>query len=52
MLVVSKGILHNTLANEEYWLMLFEQDTSSYLGDVIHEKPTSLAEQMPQLSPV
>jgi mannose-6-phosphate isomerase-like protein (cupin superfamily) len=46
MLVVPKGVRHNTVAENECHVMLIERKTTLHTGDVATDRTRSLAEQL------
>ena len=46
MHVVSKGLMHNPVADEECWIVLIETVTTKHTGDVIMEKTKTLDQQL------
>jgi len=47
--VVPKGVLHNTAADEECWIMLIETVTTRHTGDVQNEMTRSIEQQLGRL---
>ena len=46
MYVVSKGVMHNPVADDECWVMLIETVTTKHTGDVDTPMTKSIAEQL------
>lgn len=44
--VVSRGVLHNPIAEEECWVALIETVTTKHTGDVITEQTKTIEQQL------
>ncbi len=50
MHVVTKGLLHNPVADDECWIALIEAVTTKHTGDIIMNKTKTLDQQLSQTS--
>jgi hypothetical protein len=46
MFVVSKGVRHNPVADQECHILLIERKSTLHTGNIVTEKTRSLAEQL------